>query len=514
MKVLPKFLFKCSMLIMVPAAASAAGTYYTGNYQSPQTRYTQQAYTQRTKSTTYSQQGISQYNRDQYANAGYSDARYSQNQNVRMGQYNQATKRQARADVPAQSTGREGFYLGAGISRQTAMWQFEMKESDSILHYDNIDWNVLDVNAGYNFKAGNTPMQINAGFKYGMQAGESTMVDDDITNGGYFVTAWGTDDDNDGDIDTFLGDQMGHALSIGTSTDGKMMEFNAGFGLTDFFKLGKVKITPSVGWRYLKYELETTKNHGLAVDTFSGSGGCIQVPGSDEIQCDPILIFIDAAGNTQEIAVRGDTNADGVIDSNDSIQIPSGYDTVNAGGTYYWDQPGVSHSYEVEWSGPYFALDMLYDINQNNYVSAHVELGLPSYNATGDQPYRFDWAHPKSVEDEAGVGSAFHLGLGANWATAISDSVMLSVGVTYDYYTVADADAKTYLSEEYYTGIYYDRLDNLYGGDEEEMLAKDKIAQNIVELAEECPGWVCTSDGEIESFYKSLGVRIGINAKF
>ncbi|MDW2958323.1 MAG: hypothetical protein R8M37_00740 [Alphaproteobacteria bacterium] len=514
MKVLPKFLFKCSMLIMVPAAASAAGTYYTGNYQSPQTRYSQQAYTQRTRSTTYSQQGLSQYNQNQYANAGYAATRSAQGQGGRMTQSVQS-KKQGRVETVADS-GKEGFFLGAGISRQTAMWQFEMKEAESILHYDNIDWNVFDVNAGYRFKVGNTPMQLNAGFKYGMQAGESTMVDDDITNGGYFVTAWGVDDDSDGKIDTFLGDQMGHALSIGTSKDGSMMEFNAGFGLTDFFKLGKVKITPSIGWRYLKYELETTKNHGLAVDTFTGAGGCVQVPGSNEVQCDPILIFIDAAGNTQEIAVRGDTNEDGVIDVNDAIQIPSGYDSVNAGGTYYWDQPGVSHSYEVEWSGPYLALDMLYDINLNNYVNAYVELGLPSYNATGDQPYRFDWAHPKSVEDEAGIGSAFHLGLGASWSTAISDSVMLSVGVTYDYYTVGDADAKTYLSEDYYTGIYYARLD-MYkadGYDEEYMLQNDKIAQNIVQLAEECPGWVCSSNGEIESFYKSLGVRVGINAKF
>lgn len=514
MKILPKFLFKCSMLIMVPAAANAAGTYYTGNYQSPQTRYSQQAYTQRTRSATYSQQGISQYNRDQYANAGYTTARSTQGQGGRVAQPLQMQK-QTRADLVADS-GKEGFFLGAGISRQTSMWQFEMKEAESVLHYDNIDWNVLDVNAGYRFKAGNTPMQINAGFKYGMQAGESTMVDDDISNGGYFVTAWGTDDDKDGDIDTFLGDQVGHALSIGTSKDGSMMEFNAGLGLTDFFKWGKVKITPSIGWRYLKYELETTKNHGLALDTFTGAGGCIQVPGSDELQCDPILIFIDAAGITQEIAVRGDTNGDGIIDINDAIQIPSGYDSVNAGGSYYYDQPGVSHSYEVEWSGPYFALDMLYDINQNNYVNAYVELGLPSYNAIGDQPYRFDWAHPKSVEDEAGIGSAFHLGLGANWSTAISDSVMLSVGVTYDYYTVGDADAKTYLSEDYYTDIYYARLDMYVadGYDEEYMLANDKIAQNIVQLTEECPGWVCTSDGEIESFYKSLGVRVGINAKF
>ena len=507
MKFLPKFLFKCSALLLIPAAASAAGTYYTGNYQSPQTNYSQRSYTQRTRTSTYSQQGVSDYNRNQYANAGYVTNGRSAAQARNAG----ATQQQKKQ--VAQGNEKQGFYLGAGISRQTSMWQFEMKESDSILHYDNVDWNVFDVNAGYKFNLGNTGMQIDAGFKYGMQAGESTMIDDDITNGGYYVATWGDDTDDDGDMDLIYGDQMGRALSIGTSKDGSMMEFNAGIGLTDFFKWGNVKITPKIGWRYLKYELETTNNHGMAIDTFTGDGGCIGVPGSDEVQCDPVLIFYDNAGNSY-LASRSDTNGDTVIDLNDVIEVPDGYQYVNTGGTYYYGQPGVSHKYEVEWSGPYFALDMLYDINQNNSVNAYVELGLPSYNATGDQPYRFDWQHPKSVEDDAGVGSAFHLGLGANWSTAITDSVALSVGVTYDYYTVSDADAKTYLNEAYYTGVYFDRLENLYDGNEEEMLAKDEIANNIVNLEQDCPGWVCNASGEIEAFYKSLGVRVGINAKF
>ena len=514
MKKLSCVLLNCSLLAMLPVLANAAGTYYNGStYQSPQTaRYSQQSYSQRARTSSYSQSGNAAYKRNSYSSGVYS------NPNVR---YNQNNQQNTRGAYSAQSTkqpvvtdsARQGFSLGAGISRQTSMWQFEMKESASILHYDNVDWNVFDVNAAYVFNAGNTPMQISAGFKYGMQAGESTMIDDDITNGGYFVTEWGKDTNGDGVADELLGNQLGNALSIGTAKDGSMMEFNAGFGLTDFFKWGKVKITPSVGWRYLKYTLETHNNKGLSVDTYDGSGGCITVPGSDEVQCDPVLIFYDAAGN-QFLATRGDTNADGKIDLDDEIQVPVGYDFVNTGGTYYYGQPGISHKYEVEWSGPYFALEMLYDINQTNSVNAHLELGLPSYTATGDQPYRFDWQHPKSVEDSTGVGGAFHLGMGANWSTAITDSVALSIGVTYDYYNVSGADAKTFLSEDYYMGIYNERLDVLYAGDEALMLQEDAVAQNIVALEEECPGWVCSASGEIDSFYKSMGIRVGINAKF
>lgn len=115
--------------------------------------------------------------------------------------------------------------------------------------------------------------------------------------------------------------------------------------------------------------------------------------------------------------------------------------------------------------------------------------------------------------------SALHLGMGAQWMTAINDFLSLTLGVTYDYYTVSDADAKTYLNATYYTDLYNARL-QAWDGKEDAMLGKvegttgDAIAMNIKELEETCPGWVCSSNGEIESFYKSLGVRLGLVAKF
>lgn len=511
MNMLIKKMLSCSIFALIPAVSNAAGTYYNGVYQSPQTRYAQQSYASSQQSRNYSQQGVSAYTRNQYANAGYTPVRAGQN--VRAGQ--QSVSANQKRNTTANNTA-QGLSLGAGISKQTAMWQFEMNNADSILHYDNIDWNVFDVNMAYGFMAGNTPMRLTAGFKYGIQGTESTMIDDDITNGGYFITEWGEDTDDDGTADKVLGNQMGRALSIGTSKDGSMMDFNAALGLTNAFRWGNMKITPSVGWRYLKYSLETHNNHGLAIDTFDGAGGCVTLDG--EVQCDPVLIFYDSAGN-QYLATRSDTNSDGSIDLNDEIEVPSGYQYVNTGGTYYYGQSGISHKYDVEWSGPYLALDMLYDINQNNSVNAFVELGLPSYTATGDQPYRFDWQHPKSVEDTSGIGSAFHLGMGANWSTAISNSVMFSLGVTYDYYSVSGADAQTFLNGNYYMGIYNDLLGQWQesGYTESDMLnpkTGDPVALNIKQLEADCPGWICTDGGEIDSFYKSLGVRVGINAKF
>ena len=100
--------------------------------------------------------------------------------------------------------------------------------------------------------------------------------------------------------------------------------------------------------------------------------------------------------------------------------------------------------------------------------------------------------------------------------TLISDSVSLSLGVTYDYYTISGADATTYLNSAYYLGIY-DELLEQWGGNEDAMLdpdSGDPIAINVKDTESRCPGWVCKTSGEIDSFYRSLGVRVGLSARF
>ena len=544
MKFFSSFLFNCSAILLMSAAANAAGTYYTGNYQSPQTRYSQQSYAQRARTTNYSSQGVSAYNRNQYANAGYASARQNQQPQAQQTTQNQPKR-------AATQTGMRGFSLDAGLSKQVAMWEFEMNSAGSKLHYDNIDWLVFDASGKYVFDMGNTPVQISAGVQYGMQTGESSMIDDDISHGGY---TYGWYDGLDSAGNSFVGEKIGHALSAGTSKDGSMFGFNAGIGLTDFFRWGNLKVTPSVGWRYLKYELKTSNNKGLIIVNSDFDASCVTLADGSS-QCWPLIAVFDGIDNYANPAYPGytyfdaagnpltDTDGDGYLDGDAyyaAVQMPSGYDYVEAEGTVYFEQPDVSHSYEVEWSGPYLGLDMQYDINQNNVVTANLELGLPSYTATGDQPYRVDWQHPKSVQDKGGIGSGFHFGAGANWRTMLSDKVALSVGVTYDYYSVSDADATTYLNPEYWEPQYYATLDQWkyvlndkfgYAFSDAQIASymlngiskvdgiKD-AAGNTIELSPEyvavvrANNWEDKADGEIESFYKSLGIRIGINARF
>ncbi len=509
-------ILKFAVVAVLPGMAHAAGTYYSGNYSSPQRNYATNGFAGRQQNTSYSR------------DTTYTRTRTGvvPNDNAYIGNSYQNYTRVVGTDTQTKQTrintqnrqNEQGFSLNAALLHEFANWNFSMNDAGSMLHYDNIRWNVFDATGKYKFSAGSTPMQIEAGFKYGMQFGDSTMVDDDITNGGYVVTEWNDwhDDNGNKEIDsgelTYLGQQVGHSLAIGTSNSGSMLGFNVGFGLTDAFKVGAARVTPSAGFRYFKYKLETKQDYGLTVDT----GYCETVAGGDETQCDPILIFYDSNSNTQQVLWEHGENWNGYW------EIPAGETHVSTGGTYMFKLPGTSHSYETTWMGPYLALDLDYDINAYNTVNARVEVGLPKYTSTGDQPYRSDWKHPKSVEDEGKFGDAWHVGLGANYMTALTDSVALSIGFTFDYYTLSGGSASTYLNGAYYNEIYNTLLqyyideNPTWSSSEVEawMRENDPTVMNIVEMEKECSGWVCKVDNEIESVYKSMGIRVGIQAKF
>ena len=476
-------LFNVSVLAVLPVIANAAGTYYNGNL--------------------YQNRQYSGYGNGGYYNSYGAGARGQNQSMIVRNTETRVTKKSVAKGQNSQNT-KQGLRLGAAFSHEFSNWDFEMKEAKSRLRYDNLRWNVISGEAAYYFGS-ETPMQIKVGGRYGVQFGESSMIDDDISNGAYGYEDYPN-----------LGRLSGYAMSIGTSKDGVQYGFNAAFGLTDFFRLGNVKVTPSLGYRYFKHSLYTKNNSGLTMDVFDGVSShpyvnCIEVGG--ETQCDPYVAFVDNSG---ALHVTGRVVLDSEGNLSEYIPVPDGVAIVGVslGDTYYYNQSGTSHKYETEWYGPYVALDMEYEINSNNFVNAGIEFGLPMYDSKGDQPYRVDWAHPTSVEDKGAFGKAYHLGLNAMWSTALTDSTMLSLGMTYDYYNVKDAKATTYLNAS-----YYESLSNIYqaiinaGG-----LTQDQINDYLAEIdgiAEyKAKGWKLETENEIKSVYSAMGIRLGLNVKF
>lgn len=458
MRKLGLFLINASIVAAMPGIATAAGTYYNGNlYQNPQ---------------RYGNNGGGYYN-SYGAGRGYGQ---------QMTTVKTTTTKTTRKSVSSKNKNvdqkKQGFALDFNYIHENANWNFELDKAGSKLHYDDLVWNVISGEGALYF-GDNVPMQVKVGARYGKQFGKSAMIDDDISADGMWMEI--IDDEGD-----FRGVTGTPAISAGTSEKGKQFGFNASFGLTDLFSAGRVRFTPSIGYRYLKYELTTKDNTGLMVDVLHTdyASNCMEIGG--EIQCAPYVGFVNASNQLI-----------GYASIEDGLAVPGGTASLDLGNTYYYEQAGTSHKYTTEWAGPYLALDMEYAMSDYNYMTGGIELGLPMYSSKGDQPYRIDWAHPTSVEDKGGLGDAYHLGLNAMWTTMISKVVGFSLGFTYDYYKVSKADAKTYLNPAYYQELY----DSGYITDEEINSYKSK-------------GWVLESKDEVKSVYKSMGIRAGVNIRF
>lgn len=473
-------LFYGFLATLIPVVADAAGTYYSGS------AYQNSRYGNNNAQGYYSKYG---------AGRAYPTRTVAQQEARTANIQNNSLNKNAKSAQPAV---KQGLVLDAGISHQMSNWSFDMNKAGSKLHYDNVAWNVLDAKGTY-YVGGDMPFHVSVGASYGKQYGDTSMIDDDISNGGYIAMIW---QDNENNI---FGYQTGHALSVGKSSGGTQMGFNVGFGLTDAFSVGRVKITPSVGYRYFKHELSTKKNYGVAIDIFESSTfpNCVEVqPG--EIQCNPFIEFLSGTAYNGIASLSQDSEGNFVI------EVPGGTTQLDVGGTYYYEQAGTSHKYETTWMGPYVALDMEYAIDNNNVINGGIEFGLPAYDSKGDQPYRFDWAHPTSVEDKGSIGDAYHIGLNSNWMTRVSDNVSFSLGFTYDYYKVSDAKAKTNFNATYYQNIL-DAYIQAYNDGE---LDADGIAymQSLENL--KAHGWSQEEKKEINSIFKSMGIRAGINVNF
>ena len=487
--------------------ANAASPYMgTSGYQSPQSYYRPSAGSG-AEAASGAQAG-SYYNGGGYynnSNSGYAGARNQEGSFNRMPTAGQARQNAAarKKNAADSAPGEDGFFLGAGLSRQYAQWQYELQTLGSILNYSDLAWNVFDVKAGY--KTGD--VVIGLGLQYGMQAGKSFMTDDDITNGGGGYKFEG--EDHDHKPTGFV--VRNSILSIGESKGGSMLGMHLGLGLANAFGSDSVKITPSIGYRMMKYKLTTSNNSGLSVEY---NDALCEPDDLGSLMCPAMISFWDGS---DWVYLQNMINIGTLNDPVWIYPIPPGASGADYGDNYAFTQAGFSHVYEVSWNGPFIAADIDVGLGGDYSMSGRIEIGFPGYEAVGDQPYRIDWAHPKSLGDKKGMFGALHLGMGANWMAKISDQMRMSIGLTYDYYEVKKADAVSYLSKYYYDGVRKwaeDPKEDGTGPGKDADRRQDVIDQ-LDDLYKSCNNsWTCVDPGEVNSFYRAVGIRIGIEGEF
>ena len=174
-------------MAMMPVIAGAAGTYYNDSlYQNPQ---------------RYGNNGGGYYN-SYGAGRGYGQGMQT------MGTQKYSAQKSKKATK--KSADKNGFYLNASLIHEFANWDFEMNNAGSRLRYDNLSWNVISGDGAYYFGS-EIPMVVKFGARYGKQFGETSMIDDDISNGPY------------GSVSYEPGTVSGYAMSVGTSDGGSQM---------------------------------------------------------------------------------------------------------------------------------------------------------------------------------------------------------------------------------------------------------------------------------------------------
>ncbi|MDR2098570.1 MAG: hypothetical protein LBO78_00910 [Rickettsiales bacterium] len=103
---------------------------------------------------------------------------------------------------------------------------------------------------------------------------------------------------------------------------------------------------------------------------------------------------------------------------------------------------GTTHIYPVDWTGPFVAANLERAISPKETFNIYAELFFPTYRAEGTWPGRDELQQYPSFVDEG--GSSIGLQLDMTYKYKIYPNVDLSIGGSFEYYRVQDADTTTY----------------------------------------------------------------------
>ncbi len=123
-----------------------------------------------------------------------------------------------------------------------------------------------------------------------------------------------------------------------------------------------------------------------------------------------------------------------------NLEMTNGFQTVPLAGPF----SGLNSTYDAEWFGPWFGLDLAIDDGKKTTLFASIELHWDtSYNAEADWNLRQDFAHPLSFKHEAdGEGIVGRIG----WAYFIRRNLSINTTFEYQRWTTKSGTDTTFLS--------------------------------------------------------------------
>ncbi|MDR0449560.1 MAG: hypothetical protein LBG89_03855 [Rickettsiales bacterium] len=476
-----KILFGFIGAIVSFSAVHAAGTYYNygansyGNYANSQASGVQNRAGQQNR---MSQQFGAGGGYSQYSPQGQQQYLPQNQQASRFG--GQQAQQQQQNNNGGQIFGN-GFTLTAHAGYDNSDFGFSMNETQSEINFNNMTWMKFGGTAGYEFAVGGVKLEVKGGFEIGSQGESGSITDDDMSQGGVFVGYAGFNQTPsaptislyspavNGNQPVYFGvSQL--IFGVGEQGQGTSLGAFASIGMGDGFQIGEsVKIKPSVGYRHEQFKAIGQNMMTMAVQALIVDDREIGLLKDVATNCNGCQIVLTIDGETYFFG--------GWVEGFDDYGEPFFLTLSEAA---YLE--GVTHEYNVSWSGPFLATDIEMKTAQNSGFNLRLELGFPGYTAEADQPYRADWAHPTSIKDSAPIFSGLHYGLNLKYTAGLTDNIAVNLGWNWDYYKVDGADAETF----YAPGSF----------GYQEFGKSSKLAK------------------EVNARYRTSGVRAGLTAKF
>lgn len=340
-----------------------------------------------------------------------------------------------------------GFSVYAGYSRRFADFEFKTGVN-SILEWDDMVFDEINVGGRYNFTVRNFDMFAYADYTYGK-----------LNHGGLSM---------DYDLEPFSPSQPEYGIftiSIGDQS-GTSHHLKFGIGAHHVWDIAGWKLSPSFGYEIFKHDLKMSDhiypNPGVYLPLLTNKGD---------------YVYGDAEGNYYSVPMGTNVSEDWfqVCMSPEDIKLVqasgSGLGSLGTSlitgdydptlGTTPWgvgpgecviiggDGPiivgGTTHIYNTTWSGFYVGLEIEKQMTLSDKLRFYVQLGLPKYSSEGIWPNRDDWQQNPSFLDEGSDG-AYSYAAEMEYNYRLSDRLQLALKVDTNYFHVGKIPGELYVA--------------------------------------------------------------------
>jgi len=340
----------------------------------------------------------------------------------------------------------------AGYSRRFADFEFKTGVN-SVLEWDDMVFNEINVGARHNFSLRNFDMFAYAEYAYG-----------DLGHGGlsmdYDLEPFDKSRPEEGIFTISMGDQSG-----------RTNHFKFGIGAHHIWDIGGWKLSPSFGYEIFKHNLEMSNhlypNPGIYLPLMTDKGDYVY--GDEQGNYFALGIGQTAPDNWYQVCMSPDdiklvqaptfSGNGGYVDLGDSLTtgdynpamgpIPWGVEAnecVIIGGDGPIEVEGTTHIYNTTWSGFYLGLEVEKQMTLADKLRFYVQVGLPKYSSEGIWPKRDDWQQNPSFLDEGSDG-AYSYAAEMEYNYKLSNRLQLSLKVDTNVFHVGNIPGELYIAE-------------------------------------------------------------------